>query len=165
MTESMDSNGVAPKPKLAKSGKTIGSEYVQAFRTYLADAAALPRNEDGSLSISAIADVSGIPRQSFYKNPQLKSLLDEKRNTQLDSKILATAGAGESSGARAEGVTDKKARILERRVNHLEQQNAALVAESAELRRQLKALRIQMGREDMAIETGRRIPLPPDTHG
>ncbi len=33
----------------------------------------------------------------------------------------------------------------------------ALVAENAELRRQLKALRLQIGREDMTIETGRRI--------
>ena len=58
----------------------------------------------------------------------------------------------------------KQTKVLERRVNQLEQQNAALVAENAELRRQLKSLRLQMGREDMAIETGRRIPAPPVVH-
>lgn len=51
----------------------------------------------------------------------------------------------------------KQSKLLERRLNQLEQQNAALVAENAEQRQQLKSLHLQMGRDDMAIETGRRI--------
>lgn len=55
---------------------------------------------------------------------------------------------------------ERKSQRLERRVNGLEQQNAALVAENFELRRQLKDLRLQMGRQDMMIDTGRRIVGP-----
>lgn len=151
-------------PRTAKSGKVIGSEYVQVFQAYLASAVSLPCNEDGSLSISALADASGIPRQSFYKNPQLKSMVDDVRRSQVDSPKPASVADDNRPGARGDGVDNKKAKVLERRLNQLEQQNAALVAENAELRRQLKALRLQVGRDDMAIETGRRIPAPPGTH-
>ena len=47
-------------------------------------------------------------------------------------------------------------------IHRLEQQNAALVAENYEMRRQLKELRLQLGREDMTIETGRRVAVPSD---
>ena len=146
-----------------KSGKVIGSEYVQTFQTYLASVDALPRNEEGTLSISAIAEASGIPRQSFYKNPQLKALLEGVRG---DSTVTPSPEAPPSDGrlVRSEGGRDDKTKALERRAHQLEQQNAALVAENAEFRRQLKALRLQVGREDMIIETGRRIPVPPDSH-
>ena len=146
-----------------KSGKVVGAEYVQTFRTYLESVDVLPRNEDGALSISAIAEASGIPRQSFYKNPQLKALLADVK---VDSPVKAfhEGATSDSRRVRSEGGLDAKAKVLERRVHQLEQQNAALVAENAELRRQLKALRLQTAREDMMIETGRRIPAPPERH-
>jgi cell division protein FtsB len=49
---------------------------------------------------------------------------------------------------------------LERKLHRLEQQNAVLVAENSELRRQVKHLQLQLGREDMLIDSGRRIPAP-----
>jgi hypothetical protein len=165
MTSLIDNNKDEPAPKGSKSGKVIGSEYVQTFRAYLANASTFPCNEDGSLSISAIADASAIPRQSFYKNPQLKSMLDDIRGAQSESPKQTSEGLREPYGIRSEGAANKKAKVLERRVNQLEQQNAALVAENGELRRQLKLLRLQMGREEMSIETGRRIPVPAATRG
>lgn len=146
-----------------KSGKVVGAEYVQTFRTYLESVDALPRNEDGALSISAIAEASGIPRQSFYKNPQLKALLADVK-VELPVKAFQEGATSNSRRVRSEGGLDTKAKLLERRVHQLEQQNAALVAENAELRRQLKALRLQAAREDMIIETGQRIPAPPERH-
>lgn len=146
-----------------RSGKVVGAEYVQTFRTYLASVDALPRNEDGALSISAIAEASGIPRQSFYKNPQLKALLADIRGGSAIT-LPQELTAADARRERSEVGRDDKAKVLERRVHQLEQQNAALVAENAELRRQLKAMRLQIGREDMMIETGRRIPAPPGSH-
>lgn len=147
-----------------KSGKVIGSEYVQSFRSYLATALSLPRNEDGSLSISAIAEASGIPRQSFYKNPQLKCLLDEVREDSVGRSSLDRPQISGGRREQSEGGSDDRAKVLERRLHKLEQLNAAVVAENTELRRQLKAMRLQLGREDMTIETGRRIPAPSLSH-
>jgi len=48
----------------------------------------------------------------------------------------------------------------ERRVHKLEQQNAAMIAENTDLRQQLKVLRLSLAREDMTIETARRVADP-----
>lgn len=155
---------VAPMMTEAKSGKTIGQEYLVRIQAYLDQTERLPMLGDGGLNMSAIAIAADIPRQSLYKNPAIRSLLESakgKCGVPLHQDIDAnTTLALYSSGTRE----SKQSKVLERRVNQLEQQNAALVAENAELHRQLRALRLQMGREDMTIETGRRIPVPPDAH-
>ena len=113
--------------------------------------------------MSAIANCADIPRQSLYKNPSIRSLLD-------DAKAKSSVPAQDTKPKERATTSiepmreSKQTKLLERRVNQLEQHNAALVAENAELRRQLKSLRLQLGREDMVIETGRRIPTPPATH-
>lgn len=148
----------------AKSGKAIGQEYLGRIQAYLTRTESLPLLGDGTLNMSAIAIAADIPRQSLYKNPSIRSLL-------ADAKAKSDVPAPQDAKAKARAITsteatreNKQSKLLERRVNQLEQQNAALVAENAELRRQLKSLRLQMGREDMAIETGRRIPSPPGSH-
>ena len=111
--------------------------------------------------MSAIAIAANIPRQSLYKNPSIRNLLVDataKSNGRAQQDPKAKACVTTSTEATRE---NKQSKLLERRVNQLEQQNAALVAENAELRRQLKSFRLQMGREDMTIETGCRIPVPP----
>ena len=148
----------------AKSGKAIGQEYLGRIQAYLNRTESLPLLGDGSLNMSAIASAADIPRQSLYKNPAIKSLL-ENAKAKHGTPVRHETEVGEKAGTGAVDTREKKqAKALERRVNQLEQQNAALVAENAELRRQLKVLRLQMGREDMAIETGRRIPTPPGAH-
>lgn len=146
----------------AKSGKAIGQEYLGRIQAYLNRTEYLPLLGDGTLNMSAIAIAADIPRQSLYKNPSIRSLL-------ADARAKSDAPAQQDVKAKERATTEatresKQSKLLERRVNQLEQQNAALVAENAELRRQLKSLRLQMGREDMAIETGRRIPSPPGGH-
>lgn len=146
-----------------KSGKAIGQEYLGRIQAYLNRTESLPLLGDGSLNMSAIANGADIPRQSLYKNPSIRSLLD-------DAKAKSSVPAQDTKPKERATTSiepmreSKQTKLLERRVNQLEQQNAALVAENAELRRQLKSLRLQLGREDMAIETGRRIPTPPATH-
>lgn len=148
----------------AKSGKAIGQEYLGRIQGYLDRTENLPLLGDGSLNMSAIATAADIPRQSLYKNPAIRSLL-ENAKAKCAVPIRHEPESGEKATTRAVATREsKQTKVLERRVNQLEQQNAALVAENAELRRQLKALRLQMGREDMAIETGRRIPAPPGAH-
>jgi hypothetical protein len=109
-----------------------------------------------------LASVLKIPKQSLYKNPGIRLLIDEaKKRQEIAPKARPTPEASAESprvGRPTESID--RLRLSERRVRRLEQQNAALVAENAELRRQLKGLRIQLGREDMLIETGRRLPVP-----
>lgn len=152
---------------MGASGKAVGQEYLQSVMDYLARTPELPVGDDGRLNITEIAEQSGVPRQSFYKNPGIKAALDEARTErgivgrqEADNEEPATQGGTPASLSSDRGA--KKTKLLERRAMQLEQQNAALVAENAELRRQLKALRLQHGREDMLIETGRRIPAPLD---
>lgn len=148
----------------ARSGKAIGQEYLSRIQAYLDRTESLPLLGDGTLNMSAIAIAADIPRQSLYKNPSIRSLLADAK-TKSDVPAPQDAKAKERATTSTEATREnKQSKLLERRVNQLEQQNAALVAENAELRRQLKSLRLQMGREDMAIETGRRIPTPPATH-
>ena len=64
---------------MGKSGKAVGRQYLEALQDYLANTPQLPTGPDGTLNISAIADQSGIPRQSFYKNPRVKAALNEAR--------------------------------------------------------------------------------------
>ncbi|EEG07331.1 DUF6262 family protein [Pseudogulbenkiania ferrooxidans] len=151
------------------SGKALGKQYLDSLRDYLSHTTELPTSDDGTLNITDIANKTGVPRQSFYKNARIKQTLEEARQSRnipnRPVRILEEAAAISASNCTlGSGASEKKAKTLERRVNQLEQQNAALVAENGELRLQLKTLRLQQGREDMAIETGRRIPNPPDGH-
>ena len=153
---------------MGASGKAVGKQYLQSVQDYLARTPELPVGDDGGLNITEISERSGVPRQSFYKNPGIRSALEEARKARGVADRQEAGARSESadgSGATLASAGDKtvkKTKSLERRVTQLEQQNAALVAENAELRRQLKAVRLQYGREDMLIETGRRIPAPPD---
>jgi hypothetical protein len=148
----------------AQSGKALGQEYLGRIQAYLNQTESLPLLTDGSLNMSAIASAADIPRQSLYKNPAIRSLLESaKTNCKAPIRHEDEARAN-VAGIPTVTRESKQTKALERRVNQLEQQNAALVAENAELRRQLKAMRLQMGREDMTIETGRRIPTPPGAH-
>lgn len=147
------------------SGKDIGDKYLNDFNAYLERTPELPTTRNGLLNVVAIAEGAGVPRQSFYKNEHIRAALENARQARgiPDRAPVMADGERKTTAAPAyEG--DRKAKALERRLTQLEQQNAALVAENAELRRQLKVLRLQVGREDMMLETGRRI-LPPRHDG
>jgi hypothetical protein len=144
------------------SGAQRGDENASRFERYLdslkAEGKQLPLKKDGQINLSKVALDSGIgDRGRLYTNERIRTLLDGATNA-LHSSLPANS---EVIPVQERSPSNKQAKLLERRVNKLEQQNAALVAENAELRRQLKALRLQMGREDMSIETGRRIPSAP----
>lgn len=148
-----------------KNGRDIGLEHLDTLQAFLRSGQSLPQGRDGSVNLSELARLSGIPKSSFYQNPAIRILVAGLRAAPDPQEVGgAKPVLGEQKRAMPSGVEHRQTKLLERRVNQLEQQNAALVAENAELRRQLKLLRLQMGREDMVIETGRRIPNPLGSH-
>jgi len=156
------------------SGKALGADYLRRVEAYLGQAESLPVSRDGTLNVTAIAEGAGIPKQSIYKNPAIRRAIEQaKASSGIDSwaerranlphdSDQATSKAENTSAARVAPGDSKRLQVAERRVSTLEQQNAALVGENFELRRQLKDLKRQLGRQDMMIDTGRRVPLPAD---
>lgn len=167
----------APGPVPSASGRDRGKEYEERMRAYLArEEAALQMPFRGVLNVTAIARGAEIPVQSIYKNPTIRALVgDEARRrgcSWTQGSHIASGGSGEAplagpvDGGEEQligppsDITKRSVQALERRVHRLEQQNATLVAENAALRKEVGELRHRLGREDMMIETGRRIPAP-----
>lgn len=144
------------------SGQQTGTKYVDSVERFLRSSASLPLSLDGTVNMTELARQTGVPKQSLYKNPNIRSMLQsamEDRGVRARGQTQEVSGSTEAP-APVESSDRSRIRSTEARLHRLEQQNAALVAENAELRRQLKALRLQIGREDMTIETGRRIVVP-----
>jgi hypothetical protein len=118
----IDSQGVG------KSGQQVGQEYVAALESYLgalkAAGAGLP-GRNGKVSTSAIALAAGIDRQSLYKNPRCRALLEAA----AQEMGLAPISAREPGAPKDDG--------KDRRIQALEAQVATLTAEVHGLRRQL----------------------------
>jgi hypothetical protein len=112
------------------------------------------------VNVTELGKLTGVPKSSFYQNPAVRDLVEELRKSNRPVVALDADAVAGQPDMPVRNADDKKAQRLEKRAQHLEQQNAALVAENNELRQQLKDMRLQLGREDMAVETGRRIPPP-----
>lgn len=148
-----------------KNGKQIGDAHIATLEQYFSAGGALPvSTKDGTLNLTALASATGIPKSSFYQNPRIKQRVEIAR---IDAGLARQGERLQSSESNPGGAPaivetkgDGSTALLERRLHRLEQQNAALVAENYELRRQVKEARLQLGREDMMIETGVRI-VPP----
>jgi hypothetical protein len=144
------------------SGRKTGAEYTRRVEAYLAEHGGLLVSAGREFNMTHLASVLKIPTQSLYKNPGIRLLIDEaKKRLEIAPKARPTPGASAAnSTAGRPAESNDRLRLSERRLRRLEQHNAALVAENSELRRQLMGLRMQVGREDMMIETGRRLPVP-----
>jgi hypothetical protein len=150
-----------------KNGQEIGRTYLEALDTYLNNGAALPVSRGNILNVTELSRITGIPKSTFYQNPAVKARVEQACAAQ---DLLRWGESPEKAVEVADDTADKvengdesdlrNIQLLKRKLHKLEQQNAALVAENCELRNQVKTLRQQMGREDMMIETGRRI-VPP----
>lgn len=147
-----------------KNGRDVGREHLATLRAFVKSGSSVPVGRDGAVNISELARVTGIPKSSFYQNPDVRSLTATLRDAREAEPAEKDARAGEVaivSSSRVRIETQQTQR-LERRVNSLEQQNAVLVAENAALRRQLRNLHQQLARQDMMIDTGKRIVTPPE---
>ena len=151
-----------------KSGRDIGREHLGTLEAFLQSGAPLPWGRDGTVNLSELAKVTGVPKSSFYQNPAVRAVVNGLRPAPIDSatnsnsatSAIPSIGLGQTTDPFSVSAEERKSQRLERRVNGLEQQNAALVAENFELRRQLKDLKLQLGRQDMMIDTGRRLIAP-----
>ena len=115
------------------SGREIGERNAEALREWLEglEAAGEPLpSRNGRINVSAIAIACGFDRQTLYKNPAAKALLEE---------AVGRLGMVESTTEEAE--TTPKADRRDRRILQLEQHNAALRAEVRGLREQLARYR------------------------
>lgn len=115
------------------SGREIGERNAEALRTWLGalEAARQPLpTRNGRINLSAIAIACGFDRQTLYKNPAAKALLEE---------ALGRLGTGEPAAEEAEVTPTSDRR--DRRILQLEQHNAALWAEVRGLREQLARYR------------------------
>ena len=129
----------------AKSGLQIGQEYVAALETYLqalrSEGKGLP-SRNSKVSMSAIALAAGVDRQSLYKNPHCRALIEAAAQKLGLSGIEAREGAP----IRDDG--------KDQRIQALETQVASLQAEVHGLRSQLAQFRHI---ETHMVETGRRV--------
>jgi predicted RNase H-like nuclease (RuvC/YqgF family) len=144
------------------SGKALGAEYARRMEAYLASVSQLPLL-NGSINVTAIAEAAGIPTQSVYKNPTIRAALESAKarfgvQSWAESKAPASSSDKPDTPPRSEG--DGKIQRLEKRLSDLEQRYSAAVAENYELRQQLKELRLQLARDDIMIESGRRVAAP-----
>ncbi|MGF6636459.1 hypothetical protein [Paraburkholderia sp. MM6662-R1] len=143
-----------------KNGQIRGKEYVDKLEAYLKEAHELPLSgRDGTLNLAELSRITGIPKCSFYQNPPLKTRLTEALQEQGVSRRGATAveHAEPVAGETDESAIQRGRQSLERTIHQLEQKLAVAIEECSTLREENKALRLQLGREDMMIETGRRV--------
>lgn len=156
----------------AVSGKALGADYLRKVEAYLAHSDSLPVSRDGTLNVTAIAEQAGIPKQSIYKNPAIRQAIEEakaargvaswaeRRASSPQNSDPAQQEWEHSFQVQGASIDGRRLQAAERRVRALEQQNAALAAENFELRRQLRDLKHKLERQDLMIDTGRRIPAP-----
>lgn len=146
----------------------IGALHLATVKAYFDGGGVLPVSaKSGFLNISELVRITRVPRSCFYQHGAISDLVDEACTAQGVQRPPLQNQPG-SAQPKAEGVANAggartdKTKGLEKRVYRLEQDNVVLVAENSELRRQVKQLRLQLGREDMQIDSGRRIPAPPE---
>jgi len=132
---------------MANSGHEIGQKYVEALQQYIdalrCENQSLPAR-CGKVSTSAVALAAGIDRQSLYKNPGCRALLE------------AAAQELGIKGITAPEAKSPKDDVKDRRIQTLEAQNASLRAEVEGLRQRLRRY---AHIEQHMVETGRRVIL------
>ena len=57
----------------SRSGQQIGLEHLSTFEEYLSHGGQLPVARDGTLNLSELVRVTGIPKSSFYQNPKIEA--------------------------------------------------------------------------------------------
>lgn len=130
------------------SGREIGERNVATLRAYLdrlQAAGELLPERSGKPNLSAIAIACGFDRQTLYKNPTAKALLDEA------VRRLGTAPPADDASDELDA--KPKGDRRDRRILQLEQHNAALRAEVRGLREQLARYR----HVEEAMITGRGV--------
>nr|WP_315475943.1 hypothetical protein [uncultured Undibacterium sp.] len=142
------------------NGAEIGRNYFKRVEAYLNGLVTPPLLSSGAINFSIIARESGVPRQSLYKNPAIRDLIEAlKLNHQGTSpkKELRNKSAKVLINLDSSSSNSQKKRDSDKKVHQLEQKNAALFSENMELRRQIKELKMEIAGAELMIESGRRV--------
>lgn len=146
--------------KSGRSGKQIGDEYAEKFRSYLDDLRAkkerLPAR-NGRPNNSTIALACGFPRLTLYANPQVKAMLKAAIEDQeiginaADESPPSPDGSGAALRGRAAHL-EKLAGRYEKRIGELEEIRATQAAEIEELKRERSGLKERLRQYEMMEE-------------
>jgi hypothetical protein len=140
------------------SGRQIGEENVQTFLRWMAsktDADYRAMSLRGVLSRKEIAKECGFAKSALDQNPRIKATLHELEDRLRAQGVLPPGVArapGEAQAPRMREPGAQRALLDAERLRRLEQENASLKAENAELKRLLSQHAIL--REALAL-TGR----------
>jgi len=128
-----------------KSGQEKGAENVTSVERYLSalrkEGQGLPAR-NGKVSVSAVALAVGVDRQSLYKNPGCRALLESAAQ-----ELGLQAIASRETGPNKDDAKDRRIQTLEARVSVLQ-------AEVEGLRSKLRRF---AHIEQHMVETGRRV--------
>lgn len=145
------------------SGRLTGAGYLRVAQSLIDTGFELPTADKKSVNVTRLSEIMGIPTQSIYKNPGIRALVDSTAVRQGLSPLGGSVRPNCDDHSELQVSAEKSTRAiqrLERQVQRLETQNAALMAENSALRQKLKDFYLRLGREDMTIDTGRRIADP-----
>jgi len=118
---------------------------------------------NGSINVRAIAEAAGIPTQSLSKHPAIREALERAQTrvgVQRWAERKASCPTRDNVDTPKRSAGDGKIQRLEKLLADLEQQYSVAAAETDALRQQRKALRLQLAREALMMETGRRVAAP-----
>lgn len=140
------------------SGQQVAEENVQRFQTWVAsktDSDFRQMVSRGVLSRTEIAAECGFAKSALAQNPRIREALKCLEGQLRDSGVLPpVAQSAEDEGASAviQRVDSARASLDAERLSRLEQENASLKAENAELKRLLGRYAVL---QDVLAETGR----------
>lgn len=140
------------------SGQQVAEENVQRFQTWLAsktDAEFRQMVSRGVLSRTEIAAECGFAKSALAQNPRIREALKSLEEQLRSRGVLPPLAQGEEvAGApvAAQRVDSARAALDAQRLSRLEQENASLKAENAELKRLLGRYAVL---QDVLAETGR----------
>lgn len=140
------------------SGQQVAEENVQRFQTWMAsktDSDFRQMVSRGVLSRTEIAAECGFAKSALAQNPRIREALRSLEVQLRDRGVLPTLARGaEDEGVPAvtQRVDSARAALDAERLSRLEQENASLKAENAELKRVLGRYAVL---QDVLAETGR----------
>lgn len=140
------------------SGQQVAEENVQRFQTWMAsktDSDFRQMVSRGVLSRTEIAVECGFAKSALAQNPRIREALKSLEGQLRDRGVLPPLAQGaqdESAPAVTQRVDSARAALDAERLSRLEQENASLKAENAELKRLLGRYAVL---QDVLAETGR----------
>ena len=140
------------------SGQQVAEENVQRFQTWVAsktDSDFRQMVSRGVLSRTEIAAECGFAKSALTQNPRIREALKSLEEQLRDRGVLpqvAQSAQDEGAPVVTQRVDSARAALDAERLSRLEQENASLKAENAELKRLLGRYAVL---QDVLAETGR----------